>query len=339
MNYDWEIKKASKTVIEDMVNLREGEDILIYADTAADAKAVESIAEAAHLAGGVVCLFWYETRPEVGIEPPKPLAAAMKAADVVIELADKYLIHTKSYHEALKAGSRNLCLTGMTPEMMLRCIGNINYPKMVELGDALAELLREGNEMQITTPAGTKLTSGIGGRPVFHNSGIISKPGEQSFLGGQVSWAPIEESINGTMVFDGSLWPPEELGLLKMPMIFEIEKGEVKNIKGDSEARVFERWLKGFNDPNMFKIAHFSYGFNPGARLSGVILEDERIFGCTEMGIGSQRPRFKGTVGSAKAHTDGVMLNPTVVLDGEVIEKEGKFIHPKLAKIAEVLQI
>jgi len=44
-------------------------------------------------------------------------------------------------------------------------------------------------------------------------------------------------------------------------------------------------------------------------------------------------------VGSAKAHTDGVMLNPTVILDGEVIEKEGKFIHPKLAKIADVLQI
>ena len=141
------------------------------------------------------------------------------------------------------------------------------------------------------------------------------------------------------MVFDGSLWPPEELGLLKMPMVFEIEEGEVKNIKGDNEAKVLEKWLRSFDDPNMFKIAHFSYGFNPGARLSGTILEDERIFGCVEMGIGSQRPRFKGTVGSAKAHTDGVMLNPTVILDGEVIEKEGKFIHPKLAKIADVLQI
>lgn len=333
MKYDWELKKVAKTVIEEMVNLREGENILIYADTAADKQVVDSIAEAAHLAGGVVCLFWYETRPEVGIEPPKPLAAAMKTSDVVIELAEKYLIHTKSYHEALRAGSRNLCLTGMTPGMMVRCIGNINYPRMVELGDALAKLLQEGDKMRITTPAGTDLTSQIGNRPVFHNSGIISKPGQQSFLGGQVSWAPIEESINGTMVFDGSLWPPEELGLLKMPMVFEIEKGEVKSIKGDNEAKVLEKWLRSFDDLNMFKIAHFSYGFNPGARLSGTILEDERIFGCVEMGIGSQRPRFKGTVGSAKAHTDGVMLNPTVTLDGEVIERDGEFIHSKLINI------
>ena len=122
-----------------------------------------------------------------------------------------------------------------------------------------------------------------------------------------------------------------------MPMVFEIEKGEVKNIKGNNEAKVLEKWLRSFDDPNMFKIAHFSYGFNPGARLSGTILEDERIFGCVEMGIGSQRPRFKGTVGSAKAHTDGVMLNPTVTLDGEVIERDGEFIHSKLIKIEEQL--
>jgi leucyl aminopeptidase (aminopeptidase T) len=197
----------------------------------------------------------------------------------------------------------------------------------------LAELLRKGDKMQITTLAGTDLISQIGGRPVFHNSGIISKPGEQSFLGGQVSWAPLEESINGTIVFDGSLWPPEEVGLLKAPITLEVKKGEIRDIKGGSEAKIFERWLSSFNDPKMFKIAHLSWGFNPGARLSGKILEDERIFGCIEIGIGSQRPRFKGTVGSAKAHTDGVMLNPTVILDDKIIEKEGKFIQEKIVKL------
>jgi leucyl aminopeptidase (aminopeptidase T) len=335
---NWELKKAAKVIIEQMVNLKEGEDILIYADTAADHQVVESLAEAAYLAGGVISLFKYETRPEVGIEPPGPLSAAMKEADVIIELAEKYLIHTKAYHKALESGSRNLCLTGMTPQMMIRCIGDINYPKMVELGDALADLLQEGEEMQITTPAGTELYCRIKGRPVFHNSGVISKPGEQSFLGGQVSWAPIEESINGTMVFDGSVWPPEELGLLKGPIVLKVEKGGIKAIEGGGEAKTLEGWLESFDDPKMFKIAHFSYGFNPGAKLSGKILEDERVFGCIEIGLGSQRPRFKGTVGPAKAHTDGVMLNPTVKLDGELIEEEGEFIHPKLARIAKALR-
>lgn len=327
---DWDLKKAALAVIEQMCKVKSGEDVLIYADTSANAEVVESIAEAAYIKGGIVSVLWYETRPEVAMEPPAPLAAAMRAADVVIELAEKYLIHTKAYHEALKAGSRNLCLTGMTPDMMKRCIGNINYGKMAELGDSIAELLQKADLMEIKTPAGADLESKIAGRPVYHNSGVITKPGEQSFLGGQVAWAPIEETINGVIVFDGSIWPPDEVGLVGTPIRMKVDKGEVTNISGGSEAKVVENWLNSFADPNMFKIAHFSYGFNPGARLSGKILEDERIFGCIEIGLGSQRPRFKGKVGRAKAHTDGVMLNPTVTLDGEIIEQEGRFTHPLL---------
>lgn len=334
---NWGMMKAATTVVERMCNLAVGEEVLIYADTSASGEVVESLAAAAHVRGGIVSVLWYETRPEVAMEPPAPLAAAMKAADVVIELAEKYLIHTEAYHEALKAGARNLCLSGMTPEMMVRCIGLIDYSKMVKLGDVIAQLLRSADLMRIETAAGTDLELRIGGRPVFHNSGVISKPGEQSFLGGQVAWAPLEETINGVMVFDGSVWPPEELGLLRTPIRMEIEGGTVKAISGGTEAQLFKRWLGSFGDANMFKIAHLSYGFNPGARLSGKILEDERIFGCIEAGLGSQRPRFKGRVGRAKAHTDGIMLDPTVRLDGEVIEREGRFVQQQLAELSEEL--
>ncbi len=332
MEFNWELKSAAFKVINDMCNLRKGEYLLIYADTSADQEVLSALAEVGHVSGGEVGVYIYRTREEVGLEPPPPLREAMKASDVIIELAEKYLIHTEAYHKALEKGSRNLCLTGMDKGMLIRCIGNINYKEMVSFGDTLMEILSKGNRMEITTPGGTHLTSEIGGRPFFHNSGIIKNPGEQSFLGGQISWAPIEESINGTMVFDGSVWPPDELGLLKEPIVMTVKEGRVVKIDGGKEAVVFKRWFEGFDDPNMFMIAHFSYGFNPGARLTGKILEDERIFGGVEIGLGSQRPRFKGKVGRAKAHTDGIMLNPTVILDGEIIEKEGEFIHPALKK-------
>ncbi|MFQ5821581.1 MAG: aminopeptidase [Candidatus Heimdallarchaeota archaeon] len=335
MSMEWELRKAASIVVKDMLCLKEGENVLIYADTASDRRVVESIAAAAHAAGGEAGLYWYETRPEVGLEPPKPLAAAMKAVDINVEVAEKYLIHTEAYHEALRAGARNMCLTGMTPDMMIRCIGQINYPKMVELGDALAKLTRNAQTMKISAPGGTELTCKLDSRPVFHNSGVISKPGDQSFLGGQVSWAPVEETINGKLVFDGALWPPEEIGLLKTPIDLTIERGVVTGIQGGSEAKIFENWVKNFDDPNMYKLAHYSYGFNPGARLTGKILEDERVLGSIEMGIGSQRPRFEGTVGPAKAHTDGIVLNPTIELDGVVIEEKGKYVHPELARISE----
>ncbi len=329
-----ELAKAAKTIVEYICNLREGEEVLIYADTAADLEVAKHLAEAAHAAGGSVSLILYETRPEVDMEPPAPLAAAMKAADLIIELAGKYLIHTEAYLEALKT-ARILCLTGMTAEMMRRCVAAIDYPRMLELGDALVEVLKVGNRMEIKTPAGTELSLELGGRLVEHNAGRIASPGEESFLGGQVSWYPLERTINGTIVFDGSLWPPEDLGLLKGPIRLEVEEGEIKRIEGGAEAARLREWLKSFDDPKMFKLAHFSYGFNPGARLTGKILEDERVFGSVEIGIGSQVPSF--AVGPAKAHTDGVMLNPTVILDGEPIEEEGRFVHPKLTELAEGL--
>jgi leucyl aminopeptidase (aminopeptidase T) len=74
----------------------------------------------------------------------------------------------------------------------------------------------------------------------------------------------------------------------------------------------------------MYRLAHYSLGFNPGVtKPSGRIVEDERIFGIVEMGIGSQGPQIRGKTWKAAAHTDGVVLNPTIVLDGVEIEKEG----------------
>lgn len=54
-------------------------------------------------------------------------------------------------------------------------------------------------------------------------------------------------------------------------------------IEGGREAKIFERWLRNFNDEKMYYIAHLSYGCNPGAKLTGNILEDERVWGVVHL--------------------------------------------------------
>ena len=88
----------------------------------------------------------------------------------------------------------------------------------------------------------------------------------------------------------------------------------------------------------MANVAHFCFGFNPGAAISGKILEDERAYGVFVTGFGSQMASFKGGFTLAKSHIDGVTLKPTVYLDGELIEKDGRFVHPKLAALDERLR-
>ena len=333
MSMYMELAKAADTLVRQILCVKPGESLLIYADTASDESVVKATAAAGHTAGGVVTVVWYETRPEIAMEPPRPLAAAMKNSDVICEFAKQYIIHTQAHRDALAAGARHLCLSETTSDMLIRCIGRINYPKMVELGEVLRELTQDGRLVRITTPAGTDIRLEVGGREVTNRSGVVDKPGQW-----QSGWAPIEETINGTMVFDGSIWPPDDLGVLKEPVICKVVRGKVTEISGGNEAAVFRKWLDHFNDPNMRNVAHVCYGFNPGARLCGRGLEDERVFGVVEFGLGSQAHYYKGKAGFAKAHTDGIMLKPTVEIDGRIIEKDGEYVHPELAKLTVELK-
>ena len=82
-----ELAKSAEILVKQLLCLKPGEDLLIYGDTAADERAAEATAAAAYSAGGTVTVFWYETRPEIGMEPPRPLAAAMRSSNVICEFA------------------------------------------------------------------------------------------------------------------------------------------------------------------------------------------------------------------------------------------------------------
>ena len=43
---------------------------------------------------------------------------------------------------------------------------------------------------------------------------------------------------------------------------------------------------------------------------TGRIVEDERVFGCIEMGLGSQGPQIKGKTWKSASHTDGSSTQP-----------------------------
>ena len=93
------------------------------------------------------------------------------------------------------------------------------------------------------------------------------------------------------------------------------------------EATIFSHWLESFGHPKAYLMDHACYGFNPGVtRPSGRILEDERVFGCMQFGLGA-------TEYGSPAHTDGVVLNPSVWLDGLQIEEEGRYLHPELVAL------
>jgi len=340
INYlDFELMKASLKLVKDVLKVSKGEEVAITADTASDWRVVEATARSVSIVGGKPIIILHETPVGVGRAadpylPVKTLIGVLTSADVWIEYNRNWLLYSTPYWEVVKRGNvRYLCLVGMYAGGMVRMIGRINLEAMYKFQRKLAEITSRVKEMRVTSPTGMDVIfENDPSRPVLVE-GEVAGPGEY-MLFGQVDWAPREDSINGVIVFDGSVWPPEELGILKEPIRLYVRDGRVYKIEGGYEARLFEKWLRSFNDEKMFNIAHISYGCNPGAKLTGNILEDERVWGVVEWGLGSQSATFKGRLGPAASHTDGVCLRPTVIGDGEVIIKDGDYVHPELIGIA-----
>ena len=337
-----ELYRSAYKLVREMVKVREGETVLITADTGSDWDVVEAVAGAVFTAGGKPMVVWHPMPPHVGKAadpylPLEPLESALLSADVWIELNKSWLLYSTPYDKAVEKGKiRYMCLVGMTREMIVRTVGRVNVSLLLEFQRKLADITLRTRRMRMTTPAGTDLEfENDPERPIFVE-GEVQGPGEYMLIG-QVDWAPLEETVSGTLVFDGSVYPPEELGLLKEPIFMDIERGKVIKIYGGKEARIFERWLRSFNDPSMFSLAHVSYGCNPGAILTGNVLEDERVWGTLEWGIGNQGACFKGSAGFAKSHTDGICLSPTLLGDGIKILEDGRYVHPELKALEREL--
>src|SRR5699024_3880187 len=93
-------------------------------------------------------------------------------------------------------------LTGMDVTMMVNTIGNVDYMTMVKLGETLKKIIYEADKVEIKDENGTNLTAYNKGREIRHSGQLATQKGYPIMLGGQISWCPIEETINGTLVFD-----------------------------------------------------------------------------------------------------------------------------------------
>ncbi|MGA2767008.1 MAG: aminopeptidase [Candidatus Bathyarchaeia archaeon] len=341
--YEYEIAKAANILATQLFNLKTGETIIITADTESDSRVVNAAAAAAFAAGAKPMVIWLASPLEFskGADPMLPieaLTAALKETDAWLEFNSKGLLYSTPYEIAERENKklRYLCLDGMDVDMMVRCLGRVDYPALKMFETKLRAMTKAAKHMKITTPAGTDVEFDNNSKnPMTLALGYADTPGSH-MLGGQIGWAPEFDSINGDIVFDGFLMP---VALLKEPVKIGVKKGKIVNIEGGREATEFEAWLRSWKDPRMFKMAHVCYGCNPGAKLTPSVLEMERIWGATEWGIGYVGPMLTadGKPIDAPCHSDGLCQNSSVWLDNKQIMDKGKMIHPELSKLAKRL--
>ncbi|MDF2717228.1 MAG: aminopeptidase, partial [Paenibacillus sp.] len=129
--------------------------------------------------------------------------------------------------------------------------------------------------------------------------------------------APLEGTGSGQLVVDGSI---AGIGKIDTPVVLTVENGRLTNAEGTAAPKLLEI----LGDGNGRLLAEFGIGTNDKARITGVVLEDEKVYGTIHVAFGSNHT-FGGTI-EAGVHIDLVVSKPDVYIDEVKIMEQGSLI-------------
>lgn len=315
------LHSASLIAVRDCMGLRKNENVLIVTDEPLR-KIGYALWQAVRELGNDVHLVEMLPRKSNGEEPTPEVAALMKVFDVVLCPTSKSLTHTDARREASARGARIATLPGVTEEIMIRCM-NADYHRIAERTLRLCEMLEKTNVIRVNTARGTDIHLPKQGRRALASTGLFRENGLWGNLPtGEAYVAPVEGVSNGVVVVDGSM---AMIGVVKEPIRIVVRDGYAEEITGGAEANRLLQLLQPHGRDGK-TVAEFGIGTNDKAILSGLILEDEKVMGTIHIAFGDNKS-MGGSVRVA-SHLDGLVREPTVWFDDELIMKEGKFVVP-----------
>lgn len=308
--------QGARIAVRTCMGVKPGEEVLVVTDPLR-LKIARALVEAAGEAGAEAILMCMPVGQRHGEEPPVPVASAMCAADVVLAPTTFSITHTQARARACEAGARVATMPMITEQMMRGGAMLANYERVRILTLKIAKLLDKASRVEVATPAGTHLILSIEGRRAHRDTGIYHEPGEWGNLpAGEAFVAPVEGTAEGKIVVDGGL-----AGFSRSKFEIVVEKGIAIEISGTRALELTKKLDEVGR--KAYWIAEFGLGTNPKARLGGEALEAEKVLGTCHIALGNNFT-FGGKI-HAGIHLDGILLRPTVRLDGKTIVRDGEF--------------
>ena len=217
-------------------------------------------------------------------------------------------------------------MPGINEDMMLNSV-KVDFSEMQLLADRVVEFLLNAERIHITTDIGTDILLGITGRKFISDVGV--KAGEMCNIPcGEVYGALIETEADGVIIFDASIG---DIGLLKHPLKVYLNKGRVTKFESDDNklAKKINELQNVDNDAMV--IGELGIGVNPGARITGNMLEDEKALGTAHIAFGNNADFTGGGNNHSKIHRDYLFYKPTIEAhypDGssKMLMKNGEFV-------------
>jgi 2,5-dihydroxypyridine 5,6-dioxygenase len=282
------------------------------------------------------------------------LVDALKCADMVIQVETTFggrtgkhkmivsagipyiSMYSDEYLETLKAGKRWLDV--MVDEINFRRL--FPSPDLIRRTRVGAEMMQKAKTIRIASKAGTDLTLSKDGRKGHAQCGVADEQGRWDNWGfSMVSCAPIEDSANGVLVLDTGDYSLDLDRDVTEPVKMTLKDGKIRKIEGGFTATVLRRWFEAWKDPESYGTSHIGWGTNIETAVwteSGLfcVADAESYAGMMLIAFGSNffdsPAKLCGMGGKRKtaSHHDIGLLHHDFYLDGELVCKEGKIVHP-----------
>ncbi len=247
---------------------------------------------------------------------------------------------THIFNALMESGkSRSFWSPSVTLDSFIRTVP-VDYARMRRDAGKLKRSLDAAERVRVTSPGGTDVELGVSGRVALPDDGSFWKPGSGGNLpAGETYISPALYDAEGRIVFDGSVSVADggDAFVPRKPVAVEIERGLVVGVSGGAGGERLEHSLRlgeaaaeemsgrpGWSvrrvaayKKNARHLGELGIGLNPKARVTGKMLEDEKIAGTCHFAIGANYDRDA----EAFIHLDCIVKSPTIA----VMSKSGRW--------------
>lgn len=249
----------------------------------------------------------------------------MYYSDVIIGATHYSFITTEAVDYALKKGSRFLSFpmhTNDSSSIFEREFIRMRPKTAKKMGRPVADKITKSERVVVTTKKGTNVAFCVKDRKAGIFAGSCTGRGRVASSSFEVYVPIVETMTNGAVIADGSLG---YLGAIKSPIELVFEAGYLVEINGKEDATRLKRYMKSFNDKEIYCAAELGIGLNTKSKCEGVCyIEDESTYGTFHIGFG--RNIALGGNHEAKGHFDIVTHKPDVTADDIIIMNEGELV-------------
>jgi len=195
---------------------------------------------------------------------------------------------------------------GITEAMMTEGPMTVDFQKMAALAGRLIESFENAKSVHITAPGGTDLTVGIEDR-AFSTDTRITNEQAGNLPCGEIWCAPVESGADGLLVIDGCIG---DVDITEEPLRIEIAGGRIKSLDSENSGLVDEVGRLTSVDAEARVIGELGIGLNPGAKITGNMLEDEKAFRTAHIAFGCNDD-MPGGRNHSQTHRDFLFHRPT----------------------------